>query len=55
VNVGNRRHKNVVLGSVLCRHDLVESAKSTDIWLSGLHVADMLVTLPAKIPDVDHR
>jgi len=48
VNVSNHRHKNVVLGSVLCRHDLAESAKSADIWLSGRHVADMSATLPAK-------
>ncbi len=48
MNVGNHRHKNVVSGSVLCRHDLAELAESADIWLSGQHVANMLATLPAK-------
>jgi hypothetical protein len=33
----------------LCRHDLAESAKSTDFWLSGRHVADMSATFPAKL------
>jgi len=32
----------------LCRHDLAESAKSADFWLSGRHVADMSATFPAK-------
>jgi hypothetical protein len=48
VNFGNPRHKNTVLGSVLCRHDREMSAKSANIWLSGRHVADMLPTFPAK-------
>ena len=38
-----------VSGTNLCRHDLAESAKSADFWLSGRHVADMLATFPAKI------
>jgi hypothetical protein len=32
----------------LCRHDLAESAKSDNIWLSGQHVANILATFPAK-------
>jgi hypothetical protein len=32
----------------LCRHDLAESAKSANFWLSGRHVADMSATFPAK-------
>ena len=38
-----------VSGKNLCRHDLAESAKSTDFWLSGRHVADMSATFPAKL------
>ena len=52
VNVGHSRHKNVVSGSILCRHDRAVSAKSADIWLSGRHVADMLATLPATAKEV---
>jgi hypothetical protein len=48
VNVGNPRHKNTVLESVLCCHDREMSAKSANVWLSGRHVADMLPTFPAK-------
>jgi hypothetical protein len=48
VNVGHPRHKNVVLGSILCPHNRAMSAKSANIWLSGRHVANMSVTLPAK-------
>ena len=36
-------------GTNLCRHDLAESAKSADLWLSGRHVADMSATFPAKV------
>ena len=39
-----------VSGTNLCRHDLAESAKSADFWLSGRHVAGMSTTFPAK-PD----
>jgi hypothetical protein len=38
-----------VSGTNLCRHDLAESAKSADFWLSGRHVADMSATFPAKL------
>ncbi len=48
VNIGNHRHKNVVWGSILCRHNRGMPAKCADIWLSGRHVADMLATFPAK-------
>ncbi len=48
MNVGNPRHKNTVSGLVLCRHDKGMLAKSVDIWLSGQHVANMLMTFPAK-------
>ena len=41
-----------VSGTKLCRHDLAESAKSADFWLSGRHVADMSATFPAKIPKI---
>ncbi len=51
MNVGNPRHKNTVLGSVLCRHDRGMLAKSADIWLSGQNVANMLATFPAKFPE----
>jgi hypothetical protein len=37
-----------VSGTNLCRHDLAESAKSADFWLSGRHVSDMSATFPAK-------
>ena len=46
--VGKARHKKSV-GTNLCRHDLAESAKSADFWLSGRHVADMSATFPAKV------
>jgi len=48
VNVGNHQHKNIVSVPVLCRHNMAESAKSADFCQSGRHVADMLVTVPAK-------
>jgi hypothetical protein len=48
VNVGHPRHKNVVLGSILCRHDSGMSAKCANIWLLGRHVADMSATMLAK-------
>ncbi len=48
VNVGNHRHKNTVLESVLCCHDREMSAKSANIWLSERHVANMSPTFPAK-------
>ena len=48
VNVGNPQHKNTVSELVLCFHDREMSAKSADIWLLGQHVADMLLTFPAK-------
>jgi hypothetical protein len=38
-----------VSGTNLCQHDLAESAKSADFWLSGRHVADMSATFPAKV------
>jgi hypothetical protein len=37
-----------VSGTNLCRHDLAESAKSADFWLSGQHVADMSATFPIR-------
>ncbi len=40
-------HKKVS-GMNLFQHDLAESAKSADFWLSGQHVADMSATFPAK-------
>jgi hypothetical protein len=49
VNVGNHQHKKGELGSILCRHDRGMLAKCADIWLSGRHVANMLVTFPAKL------
>ena len=58
VNVGHPRHKNGVLGSILCRHDRAMLAKSADIWLSGRHVADTPATLPAKVAcmrQIEHR
>ena len=52
VNVVHPRHRNVVSGSILCRHNRAVSAKSADIWLSVRHVADMSATLPAKAKEV---
>ena len=48
VNVGNPRHKNTVSGLALCCHDREMLAKSANIWLSGRHVANMLLTFLAK-------
>jgi hypothetical protein len=48
VNVGNTQHKNNVSGLVLCCHKREMLAKSANIWMSGQHVADMLLTFPAK-------
>ncbi len=49
VNVGNPQHKNTVSELVLCCHDREMLAKSANIWLSGQHVAKMLLTFPAKV------
>ena len=38
-----------VSGTNLCRHDLAESAKSANFWLSGRHIANMSATFPAKL------
>jgi hypothetical protein len=48
VNVGHPQHKNLVSGSIVCRHDRGMSANCADIWLSSRHVADMSAILPAK-------
>jgi hypothetical protein len=44
-----------VSGTNLCRHDLADSAKSADFWLSGRHVADMSATFPAKQVDSQYK
>jgi len=44
-----------VSGTNLCRHDLAESAKSADFWLSGRHVADMPATFPAKLLEIQQN
>jgi len=49
VNVGNHPHKNVVSGSILCRHDIDMSAKCANIWLSGRHVADYPTQVHAHV------